>query len=72
MCAVLPVTGHGSDSTGFPGAEFCYNTSFQSSIRTSLFQVVSSRAPLSIRSFSLGEACVPAVQAQMQHRDEFL
>jgi hypothetical protein len=55
-----------------PWAEFCYNTSFQSLLRTSPFQVVYGRAPLSIRSFSPGEARVPVVQAQMQQRDEFL
>jgi hypothetical protein len=53
-------------------AEYCYNTSFQSSIRTSPFQVVYGQELSSIRAFTPREARAPAVQAQLQDRDEFL
>jgi hypothetical protein len=52
--------------------EYCYNTSFQSSIRTSPFQVVYGRAVPSFHTFTPGEVRTPAVQAQLQERDEFL
>jgi hypothetical protein len=55
-----------------PWIEYCYNTSFQSSLRTSPFRVVYGRDPPTVRSYSLGEARLPAVDAQLQDRDEFL
>jgi hypothetical protein len=55
-----------------PWAEYCYNTTFQSSIRTSSFKVVYGRDPPSIRSLSQAGSYVPAVQQQLQERDEFL
>jgi hypothetical protein len=39
-----------------PWAKFCYNSSFQSSLRTMLFHVVYGRDPPSIRAYSPGEA----------------
>jgi hypothetical protein len=51
-----------------PWAEYCYNTSFQLSIRTSPFHVVYGRDPPTVRSYSPGEARLPAVDAQL--RDE--
>jgi hypothetical protein len=44
----------------------------QSSIRTSPFRVVYGREPSSIHSYTPSEARIPAVQAQLQDRDEFL
>jgi hypothetical protein len=49
-----------------------HNSSFQSSIRTSPFRVVYDRDPPSIRPTTAGDARVPAVQAQLKDRDEFL
>jgi hypothetical protein len=53
-------------------AEFCYNSSFQTSLRTTPFRVVYGWDPPSLRSYSLGEAMLPAVDAQLRERDEFL
>jgi hypothetical protein len=53
-------------------AEFCYNSSYQASIRTSPFQVVYGKDPLSLRSYTPGEACLPAVHNQLMERDEFI
>jgi hypothetical protein len=39
-----------------PWAKFCYNSSFQSSLRTTPFHVVYGRDPPSIRAYSPGEA----------------
>jgi hypothetical protein len=55
-----------------PWAEYCYNTAFQSSLRTSPFWVVYGRDPPSLRQFVPGEAVLPVVQSQMASRDEFL
>jgi hypothetical protein len=55
-----------------PRAEYCYNTSFQSSIQTSSFRVVYGRDPPTVRSYSPGEARLAAVDAQLWDLDEFL
>jgi hypothetical protein len=55
-----------------PWAEFCYNSSYQQSLKTSPFQVVFGRPPPSIRSYETGDARLPAVDKAMQERDEFL
>jgi hypothetical protein len=52
--------------------EFCYNSSFQASLKTSPFQVVYGREPPSVRTYTQGEARLPAVASQMLERDEFL
>jgi hypothetical protein len=55
-----------------PWVEYCYNTTYQSSLRTLPFRVVYGRGPPSMRQFVPGEAVLPAVQTQMTSRDEFL
>jgi hypothetical protein len=55
-----------------PWVEYCYNTTFQSSLRASPFRVVYDRNPPSLRSYTKGEARLPAVQQQLLERDEFL
>jgi hypothetical protein len=55
-----------------PWAEYCYNTAFQSSIRTSPFRVVYGREPPSLRPAAAEEARVPAVHEQLWERDEFV
>jgi hypothetical protein len=52
--------------------EFCYNSGFQSSLKTSPFKVVYGRDPPSVRSYTPGEARLPAVHQQLSERDEFL
>jgi hypothetical protein len=55
-----------------PWAEYCYNTSFQSSIRTSPFRVVYGHDQPTVRSYSPGDTRLPAVDTQLRDRDEFL
>ena len=55
-----------------PWAEFCYNTSYQASLKTSPFKVVYGRDPPVIRAYEAREARLPAVEQQMLERDEFL
>ena len=55
-----------------PWAEFCYNSSYQQSLKTSPFEVVYGRPPPSIRSYDHGDARLPAVEKAMLDRDEFL
>jgi hypothetical protein len=55
-----------------PWTEFCYNSGFQSSLKTSPFRVVYGRDPPSVCSYTLGEARHPAVHQQLTERDEFL
>jgi hypothetical protein len=55
-----------------PWAEYCYNTTFQSSMCTLSFRVVYGRDPPSLRQFVPGEAMLPAMQTQMASWDEFL
>lgn len=56
----------------FPWAEYCYNTSFQRSIKTSPFHVVYGRTPPSLVSYEPGSARVEAVERSHVERDEFL
>uniref|UniRef100_A0A0A9G4J8 Integrase catalytic domain-containing protein n=1 Tax=Arundo donax TaxID=35708 RepID=A0A0A9G4J8_ARUDO len=55
-----------------PWAEYCYNTAYQATIRTSPFSVVYGREPPVLRPCEQGEAIVPAVEQMMKDRDEFL
>jgi len=55
-----------------PWAEFCYNSSYQQSIKTSPFELVYGRPPPSIRSYVPGDARLPVVEKAMKDRDEFL
>jgi hypothetical protein len=53
-------------------AEYCYNTSFRSSLRTTPFQVVYGREPPSLRAYTPGEARLLTVHHQLIERDEFI
>jgi hypothetical protein len=55
-----------------PWVEFCYNSAYQSALRTFLFRVVYGRDPPSMSAYTPGEARLPVVQQQMEERDEFL
>ncbi|KAJ3684733.1 hypothetical protein LUZ61_013897 [Rhynchospora tenuis] len=55
-----------------PWAEFCYNTSYHTSLRATPFEVVYGRAPPTLIPYSAGTASVQAVDQQLQQRDEFL
>jgi hypothetical protein len=53
-------------------AEYCYNTSFQASLCASSFKVVYGRDPPSLQAYSPSKARLPAVDTQLQERDEFI
>jgi hypothetical protein len=55
-----------------PWAEYCYNTSHQTTLKTTPFQVVYGRAPPPMIPFQEGETKVPVVDRQLQDRDLFL
>jgi len=55
-----------------PWAEFCYNSSYQASLKTSPFRVVYGWDPPILRAYKQGEARLPAVEQQLLERDEFL
>jgi hypothetical protein len=55
----------------FPWAEYCYNTAFHSSLKTTPFNVVYGRDPPSLLLYDTG-ARLPAVHHQLQEQDEFL
>jgi len=55
-----------------PWAEYCFNMSYQSALRTTPFQVVYGREPPTLASYQPGLARVVAVDKQLQHRDVFL
>lgn len=54
-----------------PWVEFCYNSSYQASLKTSPFRVVYGRDPPILRAYEQGEAKLLAVE-QLLERDEFL
>jgi hypothetical protein len=55
-----------------PWAEYCFNTSFQTSLKTTPFKVVYGRDPPVLRSYTDGESRLLAVQHLLYERDEFL
>jgi hypothetical protein len=55
-----------------PWAEFCYNTSFQSALKTTPFNVVYGWDPPPLLKYQAGMSSVAAVDAQLKDRDEFL
>jgi len=55
-----------------PWAEFCFNTSHQSALRTTPFEVVYGRPPPALMSYTPGTVRVAAVDHQLLDRDVFL
>jgi hypothetical protein len=55
-----------------PGAEYVYNTTYQTALKDTSFCVVYGRDPPSIRSYEPGDTRVAAVARSMEERDEFL
>jgi hypothetical protein len=53
-----------------PWAEFCYNSAYQSSLRTSSFRVVYGHDPPAILSYTPGAARLPAIDQQLMARNE--
>jgi hypothetical protein len=53
-------------------AEFCYNTSNQTAIKYTPFQVVYGRAPPALLSDQPGSAQMAAVDRQLLDKDEFM
>jgi hypothetical protein len=45
-----------------PWVEYCYNTSFHSSLLSTPFKVVYGREPPSLRAYTPGEARLPAIR----------
>lgn len=52
--------------------EFCYNSSYQSALKTTPFQVVYGVDPLAILSYHPDSARITAVDRQLQEQDVFL
>ena len=55
-----------------PWAEYCYNTSYHSALRTSPFQVVYGRPPPALIPYTAGSARTETVDALLQDRYVFL
>ena len=55
-----------------PWAEYCFNTSYQSSLKATPFQVVYGREPPTLLAYQQGSARVAAVDRQLKDRDDFL
>ena len=55
-----------------PWAEYCYNSSYQSALQTTPFQVVYGKPPPTLLSYEPGVARVVALDRQLQERDVFL
>jgi hypothetical protein len=55
-----------------PWAEFCYNTSLQSALKTTPFEVVYGRPPPTLIPFQSGSTRVATVDRQLRDRDTFI
>jgi hypothetical protein len=55
-----------------PWAEYCYNTSYQSALKTTPFEAVYGRAPPPLLSYQSRISKVATVDRQLQERDLFL
>jgi len=55
-----------------PWAEYCYNSSYQSALQTTPFDVVYGRPPPTLLSYEPGVARMVALDKQLQDRDVFL
>jgi hypothetical protein len=55
-----------------PWVEFCYNTTYHKSNRTTLFKLVYGCGPPQLKSYSLGDAAVPSVDDLLTEQDPFL
>jgi hypothetical protein len=55
-----------------PWAEFCYNTSYHSTLKAIPFQVVYGRSPPPIPPYQIGMAQTDTVDTMLAERDEFL
>jgi len=55
-----------------PWAEYCYNTSYQTSLQATPFEVVYGRAPPTLAAYRPGLAPVVALDCQLFERDAFL
>jgi hypothetical protein len=55
-----------------PWAEFCYNTSYQTTLKCSPYKVVYGRDPPTIISYQHGASKVAAVDQQLMALDEFI
>jgi hypothetical protein len=55
-----------------PWAEFCYNSSYQTALQATPFQVVYGRQPPALLKYETGTSRVAAVDVQLRDRDDFL
>jgi transposase InsO family protein len=55
-----------------PWAEFCYNTAYHKSTRTTPFKLVYGHDPPQLKTYSPGDAAVPSVDDLVTERDQFL
>ena len=55
-----------------PWAEFCYNTAYHQSIKTTPFKLVYGRDPPQLKLYSPGDAIIQSVDDLLTERDRFL
>nr|GFB71019.1 Ty3/gypsy retrotransposon protein [Tanacetum cinerariifolium] len=55
-----------------PWAEYCYNTSYHSSIKMSSYQALYGKMPLSVIPYPFGSSKVAAIDELLVERDELL
>lgn len=58
--------------TWLPWVEYCYNTSFHTSLKTTPFKMVYGREPPRLLDYNAGSSQVEAVDVALEKRDEFL